>query len=217
MAKVRRFENGLKLSIRARIVGLRLQDMDSMVGTTLTIEREIEDARSTRDVGVKNKRKESQSFLMIDLGLEVEAFREMMGNSSLGCRVRVGQMCRDRESGISVILLMVDLRVVDILGVDVILDMDELTAIGLSVIGTLAGLSYPTWSWSWVRLHMHVVGCVCAWNFGTKFFLRRGECKTRENSNFWKNGKIVISVKILNFSRSWMTKRISPLESSREI
>ena len=42
MAKVRRFENGLKLSIWARIVGLRLQDMDSMVGTTLTIEREIE-------------------------------------------------------------------------------------------------------------------------------------------------------------------------------
>ena len=38
MAKVWRFENGLKLSIRARIVGLRLQDMDSMVGTTLTIE-----------------------------------------------------------------------------------------------------------------------------------------------------------------------------------
>ena len=40
MAKVKRFENGLKLSIRGRIVGLRLQDMDSMVGTTLTIERE---------------------------------------------------------------------------------------------------------------------------------------------------------------------------------
>ena len=40
MAKVRRFENGLKLSIRGRIVGLRLQDMDSMVGTSLTIERE---------------------------------------------------------------------------------------------------------------------------------------------------------------------------------
>ena len=42
--KVRRFENGLKLPIRGRIVGLRLQDMDSMVGTALTIEREIEDA-----------------------------------------------------------------------------------------------------------------------------------------------------------------------------
>ena len=32
-----------------------------MVGTTLTIEREIEDARSTRDAGVSIKRKESQS------------------------------------------------------------------------------------------------------------------------------------------------------------
>ena len=40
MAKVRRFENGLKLSIRARIVGLRLQDIDSMVGIALTIEGE---------------------------------------------------------------------------------------------------------------------------------------------------------------------------------
>ena len=61
MAKVRRFENGLKLSIRARIVGLHLQDMDFMVRTTLTIERDIEDARSTRDAGVSSKRKESQS------------------------------------------------------------------------------------------------------------------------------------------------------------
>ena len=154
---------------------------------------------------------------VIDLGLEVKAFKEMMGNSSLGCRVRVGQMCRDRESGISMIFLMVDLRVVDILGVDVTLDMDEFTAIELSVIGTLAGLSYPTWSWSWVRLHMHMVGCIYAWNFWMKFIFRRGECKTRENSNFRKNGKIVISIKIQNFSRSRMTKRTSPLESSCEI
>ena len=64
---------------------------------------------------------------------------------------------------------------------------------------------------------MHVVGCVCAWNFGTKFFLRRGECETSKNSNFLKNGKIVILVKIQNFSRSRMTKRTSLLESSREI
>ena len=56
MARVRRFENGLKLSIRGRIVGLHLQDMDSMVGTALTIEREIEGARSTRDAGVGSKR-----------------------------------------------------------------------------------------------------------------------------------------------------------------
>ena len=68
------------------------------------------------------------------------------------------------------ILLMVDHRVIDILGVDVILDMDELTAIRLSIIWTLAGLSYLTRSWSWVRLHMHVVGCVCAWNSGRNSF-----------------------------------------------
>ena len=43
---------------------------------------------------------------------------------------------------------VVDLRVVDLLVVDVRLDMDELTAIGLSVIETLAGLSYSTRSWS---------------------------------------------------------------------
>ena len=59
MAKVRRFENGLKFSIRGKIVGLRLQDMDSMVGTAMTIGREIEDVRGIRDVGVSVKKKES--------------------------------------------------------------------------------------------------------------------------------------------------------------
>ena len=54
-AKVKRFENGLRLSIRDRIVRLRLQDMDSMVGTAMTIEREMKDARSTQDVGVSGK------------------------------------------------------------------------------------------------------------------------------------------------------------------
>ena len=44
---------------------------------------------------------------------------------------------------------VVDLRVVDILVVDVRLYMDELTAIGLLVIGTLARLSYPTGPWIW--------------------------------------------------------------------
>ena len=37
----------------------------------------------------------------------------------------------------------------DILVVDVRLDMDELTTIELSVIETLAGLSYPTRAWIW--------------------------------------------------------------------
>ena len=57
----RRFENGLKLSIRGRIIGLRLRDMDSMVGTTLTIEREIEKTWNTRDTGVSNKREDQLS------------------------------------------------------------------------------------------------------------------------------------------------------------
>ena len=43
-------------------------------------------------------------------------------------------------------------------------------------------------------LHMHV-SVVIVQNFGTKFLLIKGECKNRENSNFWKNEKIVISVK----------------------
>ena len=42
-------------------------------------------------------------------------------------------------------------------------------------------------------------------------------CETPENSNFLKNGKILISVKIQNFTRSRMTKRSSPLESTRKI
>ena len=72
LVKVKRFENGLKLSVRDRIVGLRLQDMDSMVGTTLTIERE--------------------------LGLEVETLKEPLYVSSpLGIRARIGMMCRGCE------------------------------------------------------------------------------------------------------------------------
>ena len=46
----------------------------------------------------------------------------------------------------------------------------------------------------------------------------RENVKPRENPNFLKKkSKMVISVKIRNFSRSRMTKQTSPLESSREI
>ena len=61
MVKVRRFENGLKLSIQSKIVGLRLQDMDYMVRMTLTIKREIEDARGIRAAGTSEKRKDQLS------------------------------------------------------------------------------------------------------------------------------------------------------------
>ena len=103
LAKVRRFENGLKLSIRAKIVELRLQDMDFMVGTTLTIERE--------------------------LGLEVETLEEPLYVSSpLGIRARIGMICRGCELEISGTLLTVDLRIMDMSEFDAILGMDWLTS-----------------------------------------------------------------------------------------
>ena len=58
---MRRFEDGLKLSIRGKIVGLLLHDIDFMVRTAITIERKINDARSIQDAGASDKRKESQS------------------------------------------------------------------------------------------------------------------------------------------------------------
>ena len=59
MDKVRKFVNGLKLSIRGKIVRLLLQDMDSMVKTVMAIEREIKDAQSIRDADASGKKKES--------------------------------------------------------------------------------------------------------------------------------------------------------------
>ena len=61
MAKVRRFENGLELSIRGKIIGLHLQNMDSMVGTALTIEKEIEDVRGIRATDADEKREDQPS------------------------------------------------------------------------------------------------------------------------------------------------------------
>ena len=60
MSKVRKFEDGLKLSIRGKIAVLLLQDMDYMVNTTMAIERAIDDAWSIRDAGASEKRKEDQ-------------------------------------------------------------------------------------------------------------------------------------------------------------
>ena len=55
MAKVRNFDDGLKLSIRGKIVGLLLQDMDLMVKTTMAIEREVDDTRNIQEVGLEDK------------------------------------------------------------------------------------------------------------------------------------------------------------------
>ena len=98
LAKVKRFENELRLSIQGRIVGLRLQDMDSMVGTAMTIEREIDDARSTREAGVSSKRKESQSSsssgkkqkALVHVSSKVAAIR---ARDRSGLPVRLGRWC----------------------------------------------------------------------------------------------------------------------------
>ena len=63
------------------------------------------------------------------LGLEVETLDEPLYVSSpLGIRVRIDKICRDFELEILGILLIVDLRVMDISDFDVILCMDWLTA-----------------------------------------------------------------------------------------
>ena len=78
----RRFKNGLKLSIRGRIVGFHLRDMDSMVGAALTMEREIEDTWNTRDTGVGSKR-EDQLLLVRGRG------RRLLLHTSFRTRARI--------------------------------------------------------------------------------------------------------------------------------
>ena len=64
---------------------------------------------------------------------------------------------------------------------------------------------------------MHVIVCICVCEFRDEILLRGGECEAPENSNFLKMGKMVISVKVRNFSRSQMMAQDIPLSSSREI
>ena len=108
MAKVRRFENGLKLSIRGRIVGLRLQDMNSMVGTALTLEKErsrMLDALRARVLVARGRR---VSLLLIrgrSLGLLVhEGFRattiRVMDRSELP--IRLGRWCATIASSLDI-------------------------------------------------------------------------------------------------------------------
>ena len=66
---------------------------------------------------------------MKELGFEIETLEKMLHVSSpLGTRLSVDMICRDCELEISGILLIVDLRVMDMSEFDVILGMDWLTA-----------------------------------------------------------------------------------------
>ena len=60
--------------------------MDFMVGTALTIEKEIEDAQSTRDAGVSSKRKESQSSSSSGKKQRASSSRGFQSRSHLGQR-----------------------------------------------------------------------------------------------------------------------------------
>ena len=73
MDKVRRFENGLKLSIQGKIVGLRLQDMDSMVKIALAIQRERDGGR-TGHSGCECRWEEKGGPTFFEFGKEIEDF-----------------------------------------------------------------------------------------------------------------------------------------------
>ena len=63
MAKVRKFEDGLKFSIRGKIVGLLLQELDSMV---MVIEIEVDDTQNIRDTDVKTKMRGANLLLALE-------------------------------------------------------------------------------------------------------------------------------------------------------
>ena len=79
MVKVRKFEDGLNLSIRGKIVGFLLQDMDSMVKTAMAIDREIDDVRTMQDTGVDDKRKEGHPSSSLGKKLKASSSRGFHG------------------------------------------------------------------------------------------------------------------------------------------
>ena len=103
LAKVRIFEDGLRLSIGGKIIGLLMQDMDSMVRTTMAIEGEIVYAKSIRDADT-GKRKEGQPFQVWESGTgllfpkdhkdKVEAIRAKVRVGAIKAKARVGTRAR---------------------------------------------------------------------------------------------------------------------------
>ena len=85
----RRFENGLKLSIRGSIVGLRLWDMDSMVRTTLTIGRER--SRMLGALGMRVLVARGRISLLLVRGRG----RRLLLYTSFKTRAKIGHVRRD--------------------------------------------------------------------------------------------------------------------------
>ena len=105
MAKVRRFENGLRLSIRGRIVVLCLQDMDSMVGAAMTIERErsrMLGALEMRVLVARGRRvslfpvRERSRGLLVHVGSRAAVIQ---ARDRSGLPIRLGRWCATIASG----------------------------------------------------------------------------------------------------------------------
>ena len=79
---------------------------------------------------------------------------------------------------------MVDLRVVDISGFDVVLDKDELTTHRVVNDCDLRQVIIPDTSLELCRVAYACELCICMWNFGDEILLRGEECKTQEKFNF---------------------------------
>ena len=62
MAKVRKFEYGLKLSIWGQIEGLLLKDLDSMVKISMAIERSVKDKKKECQTSSSSSRKKQRNF-----------------------------------------------------------------------------------------------------------------------------------------------------------
>ena len=91
----RRSENGLKLSIWGKIVGFRLRDMDFMVGTTLTIERERERSRMLGALGMRVLVARGRINLLLVRGRG----RRLLLHTSYRTRARIGHVRRDCPRG----------------------------------------------------------------------------------------------------------------------
>ena len=112
MAKVQKFEDGLKLSIHGKIVGFLLQDMDLMVRTDMAIKTEVDNAWNIRVAGVKDKRKGANLLILArerSRGLPLyEGFRDRATPIKATARVdhpkvgdisgRLASQCREHVS-----------------------------------------------------------------------------------------------------------------------
>ena len=96
LAKVSRFENGLRLSIRGRIIGLHLQDMNSMVATAMTIERERWRMHEALEMRVLVARGRRVSLLLVqERGRRLLLRKDFKNRAEvIGVKAKIGHLVR---------------------------------------------------------------------------------------------------------------------------